>query len=855
MNEQLGRASEQTELLTLSRDWKFRQKGDREWLPAKVPGCVHTDLLANHKIDDPFDGINELELQWIDKQDWEYEITFDLPKKMLDYSHLELVFDGLDTYASVFLNDVPIIEANNMFRVWKKDVNSLLKHEENRLKVYFHSPVNEDIGKLEEHGFGLPATNDHSEDGGIGDKKISVFARKAPYHYGWDWGPRFVTSGIWKDVKIKGWSECQITDLYIQHKNITQSLAELTAKLEVESDNSWEGQLVISTDGMQLEKNVQLVPGKNEVEVDFEMENPKLWWSRGLGDQHFYEFTATVVKQGIVVGERITRTGLRSIELVRKNDSYGSTFYLELNGVPVFAKGANHIPNDSFVTEVSYDRYNHEILSAVESNMNMLRVWGGGIYEYDTFYDLCDEYGIMVWQDFMFACSMYPGDASFLQNVKIEAEENIKRLRNHPSVVLWCGNNEIDGAWSNYVESAGWGWKQHYSKEQREQIWQAYEAVFHQILPDAVEKLAPMEPYWPSSPMSDWTRDEEQHASLKTGKGDIHYWEVWHGKEPFEAYQSNVGRFMSEYGFQSFPELKTVKTYAKKEDLELESEVMLHHQKHDEGNQLIKVYMDKYCPTPKDFPSFLYMSQVLQGEGIKTAIEAHRRHMPYCMGSLYWQMNDCWPVASWSSMDYYGRWKALHYYVKRSFKDVLLSIEEKEKELNLYVVSDKRQLFDGELQVKLLNFEGRTLLEQTVSTEVEANSSKVVMTVNKKEWLKGFDPDKVVIVSFLTKGKEVIDIKEHYFVPSKHLKLTKPEIKISEVKESDGRSFVLSADVLAKQVRLSSETEGFFTDNYFDLIPGIPKPVRFITRESSEHSITKSENVDVCSMFDFIEES
>ncbi|UUZ86276.1 hypothetical protein LJK88_24420 [Paenibacillus sp. P26] len=420
---------------------------------------------------------------------------------------------------------------------------------------------------------------------------------------------------------------------------------------------------------------MRLAQGMNRVELEVRVEQPKLWWCRGLGNPYLYTFQAQPLDRDRIVAEKSVRTGLRSMKLVRQQDVEGTSFYIELNGLPVFAKGANHIPNDSFITEVTYERYKHEVGAAVESNMNMLRVWGGGIYEQDAFYELCDEYGSLVWQDFMFACSMYPGDEAFLANVRAEAEENVKRLRNHPCIALWCGNNEIDTAWSHYDEQAGWGWKQQYTADLRERIWADYEAVFHRILPEAVEEYAPGTAYWPSSPMTGLTGDRTQHAHSSTTSGDIHYWGVWHAVEPFEKYNVHIGRFMSEYGFQSFPEYRSVRAYAEEKDLALESEVMLAHQKNGRGNQLIKQYMDMYLPGPKDFPSFLYLSQVLQAEAMKTAIEAHRRRKPFCMGSLYWQMNDCWPVASWAGMDYYGRWKALQYYAKRSFSDILLSID------------------------------------------------------------------------------------------------------------------------------------------------------------------------------------
>jgi beta-mannosidase len=833
-------------------NWSFQQAGEQEWLQAKIPGCVHTDLLKNNKIPEPFYGKNELDLQWIDKVDWEYKTQFDVSDDLYSSSRLELVFNGIDTYADVSLNGQQILTANNMFRTWTADVKSLLKRKGNILKVYFHSPIGEDLVKLDEQGYNLPAVNDHSEDGEVGDKNLSVFARKAPYHYGWDWGPRFVTSGLWKEVELVGWSESRISDIFIHQKKVAASKADLNVVLEIESEEEYQGIVQLSAEDLVLEEEVNVTAGLNTISLEVSIENPKLWWSRGLGDQHLYHFTAVLVKDGKKLTEKTVRTGLRSMKLVREEDAKGKSFYIELNGMPVFAKGANHIPNDSFVTEVTEERYKHEIMSAVESNMNMLRVWGGGIYEYDAFYNLCDEHGILVWQDFMFACSMYPGDADFLENVKAEAEENVKRLRNHPSIALWCGNNEIDTAWSEYDETAGWGWKQQYTPEERKEIWEAYDTIFHQLLPRAVEEFSPGEDYWPSSPMADWTGDETQHSHYSAASGDLHYWDVWHGLKPFEEYNDHVGRFMSEYGFQSFPETKTVESYAASMDMKLESEVMLHHQKNDRGNYLIKEYMDKYLPEPKDFRSFLYMSQVLQAEGIKMAIEAHRRQKPYCMGTLYWQMNDCWPVASWSSMDYYGRWKALHYYVKRSFRDIMISIDGTKKDkVSVHVVSDNLKDVEGMVRLTLLDFNGNVLMEIEKQAAVKANTGKIICSFSNEELLGGHNADEVMLTAKLEQEGEVVDLKEHYFVSLKDIKLPDSKILVEEVPESGGSEFIVTADALSKQVMLSTSSEGIFTDNYFDLIPGEPRKVTFLSRESGFSPATPLD-LTVHSMIDFI---
>lgn len=838
------------------QNWTFKACEDQEWMPAHVPGCVHTDLLKLGKIPDPFYGTNEKEIQWVDKIDWEYRTEFDVNEALLSQQHLELVFDGLDTYADVYVNEQHMLSADNMFRVWTVDVKSVVKASGNVLRIRFRSPINEDLPKLEKLGYALPASNDQSDVGGLGDKRVSIFARKAPYHYGWDWGPRFVTSGIWREARLEGWTDIRINDVFIQQNEVTAAAASLTAVVEVESTQSIETVIRVGTDGQSWEQAVTLKPGVQNVEVPISMVEPKLWWSRGLGDPHMYSFHTEVIQGEQAVAESTVKTGIRSIRLVRDKDVAGASFYFELNGVAVFAKGANHIPNDSFITEVTRERYLHEIVSAAESNMNMLRVWGGGFYEEDVFYELCDEYGLLVWQDFMFACSMYPGDEAFLNSVKHEAIDNVKRLRNHPSIVLWCGNNEIDSAWAHYIEDGGWGWKKDYNAEQRERIWADYEAIFHDLLPEVVETYAPGVDYWPSSPLVSLSGDEKQHANPSTSEGDIHYWGVWHNVEPFENYNVHVGRFMSEYGFQSFPEYDSVRKYAEEEDLALESEVMLAHQKNGAGNRLIKQYMDMYMHEPKDFPSFLYMSQVLQAEAMKTAIEAHRRRKPYCMGTLYWQMNDCWPVASWAGMDYFGRWKALQYYAKRSFSDILVSVDgTKEDVTDIYLISDQLEPVKGKLQVRLIGFDGTVHREEEHEVALASNAGQQVLSLSQAEWLEGRDAATTLLRIDLKQDGAADIVQEHYFAPSKDIALQPAQIKVTEITENDGVHLVLESDVLAKQVWISTEAEGVFSDNFFDLIPGIPVKVKFTSREElqgSEGAVSKAGAIQIRSMADFI---
>lgn len=836
-------------------NWEFRACGEEAWLPAVVPGTVHTDLLRNGVIDQPFYGTNEHELQWIDKKNWEYRTVLTLDEAWQKLAVTELVFSGLDTYADVYVNNVHALSADNMFRSWTVNVKGLLQAGENEIRIVFRSVVTEDLPKLAQLGYSLPAPNDQSELGGLQEQRISVFARKAPYHYGWDWGPRFLTSGIWREAVLEGRDIAVIKDLYIRQNAVSLQEARLTAVVEVDAPAAWSGMLRVSAEGQEWMKAAVLVPGKQQVELELVIDTPRLWWCNGLGEPNLYSFRAELLQGEEAVAVSEITTGLREIKLIRKPDERGTSFYFELNGVPVFAKGSNHIPNDSFMTEVTEERYRHEIATAVESNMNMLRVWGGGVYEEEDFYRLCDEYGLLVWQDFMFACSMYPGDEPFLNNVREEAVYNVRRLRNHPSIAVWCGNNEIDSAWSQYEDHMGWGWKEGYSAEIRETLWGYYEEIFHKILPEAVAANHPGVDYWPSSPLRELTRGQDQHATRIMGEGDIHYWGVWHGIEPFENYNVKVGRFMSEYGFQSFPELKSVLSYAEEEDMALESKVMLAHQKNGRGNQLIKEYMDMYLPQPKDFRGFLYMSQVLQAEAIRIAIESHRRNKPYCMGTLYWQMNDCWPVASWAGMDYYGRWKALQYTVRKSFKDVLLSIDGTDAEaLKVHAVSDRRQALEGELVIRLHDFSGALLREWSQPVTLTADSASVVFTQPVAELLEGREPGQVLLVASLLEGGKLLEHKEHYFAAAKDIPLSKPLITVTEVPGSAGKSFTLSSDVLARGVHLTVEEEGIFSDNFFDLLPGEPKTVEFALSSSGESDFTPAAptGLVVRSMADYI---
>lgn len=807
-------------MIEINKNWYFSEAGSGDWYPATVPGCIHTDLLTNKLIEDPFYRLNEHDLQWIDKKDWVYKTTFLVDDDLLESGHIELEFDGLDTYADVYLNDKMVLKADNMFRSWKVNVKNRLNPGENELRILFHSPTLQGEKELEKYGFQLPASNDQSENGEMGEKKVSPYVRKAPYHFGWDWGPRLVTSGIWRPIKLISWNDAKIENFHILQSSLNDSVANLFAEVEIISSKKQKAKLLVLVNGNEAEVvETELKAGSGNYTLNFSIPNPNLWWPNGLGEQNLYTVSAEVSIDNKISMKSEKKIGLRTIELLQKTDSTGpgKSFYFEVNGRPVFMKGANYIPNDVFLTQVSPEKYEEIIKSAADANMNMLRVWGGGIYENDIFYDLCDKYGILVWQDFMFACSMYPGNTEFLENVGLEAEENVKRLRDHACLALWCGNNEIEVAWAEQNENSGWGWKQEYTSEQRKEIWAAYDTLFHHILPEVVAESAPGQYYWHSSPSAGMG----QLATYTSNSGDMHYWGVWHGQHPFSDFRKYKARFMSEYGFQSFPEMESVKQYTLPEEWDIESPVMASHQRSGIGNLRIRQYMETDYLVPRDFEQFLYVGQLLQAEAIKMAIESHRTDMPSCMGSLYWQLNDCWPVASWSGIDYYGRWKALHYFVKKSFENIILTSFEENGILNIHCVSDLETPVDAFLKLKLINFDGKVLWQDSLSIQTPGNSSSLIFKMKTDELVKKGNPASLVLVSelLLPDGKKYTDL--HYFTQPKNLQLEKPALNV-KVSENEMDFLVnISSDKLVKNLFLSAGVfPGRFSDNFFDVLPG-----------------------------------
>jgi beta-mannosidase len=817
--------SGQSSSLALDTKWEFRavagtDRADvKDWHPAQVPGVVQTDLLRNGLIPDPFYQDNDTRLQWIGLADWEYRTTIQADTATMSHEHVDLVFDGLDTFAEVYVNDKEILRSDNMFRQWRVPVKSVLKDGPNVLRVVFHSPIESMIPQVKALPYILPSVTTHNT-GNEENIATAPYTRKAAYQYGWDWGPRYVTEGIWRPVRLEVWDTLRIANFHVHQQKISKEIAALAAEITIDASRSTAANVEISYAELNgaaapvIRQTVQLDPGTNQISIPIRVANPKLWYPTGYGAQDRYRFVVTVRRGKDVAAEATLNTGLRSIELRREVTGSGKSFEFVVNGIPIFAKGADVIPFDSFPNRVTPESHRQILEAARDAHMNMVREWGGGYYESDDFYDICDELGIMVWQEFMFGGDMVPGGAAFQNNVKQEAIEQVTRLRDHPSIVLWCGNNEIETGWVHWEDRQAF--KEMVSPADREQVWQDYVVLFHGILPGVVDRYGNSVPYWPSSPSANFEDPPDSQTN-----GDMHYWKVWHALAPIEEYTHQFPRFMSEYGFQSFPEMRTIRSFAKPEDLNIRSATMQDHQKNHGGNERILTYMLRWYPEPKDFASFVYLSQVLQAEAIKVGAEHLRRQRINTMGSLYWQLNDCWPVASWASIDYYGRWKALQYYARRFYDDVIVSPYEHDGKVDVYVVSDKLVPLTAQVRARLLDFSGKVLMEKTQNVQVPAQSSAVYFTLDRKEVLANADPRKTFLVFDLDVAGQRISRNLIFFDTMHNIDLPAGRVETSLQTAGDGYALTLRSAALARSVDVSfGDLDVQTSDNYFDLLPG-----------------------------------
>jgi beta-mannosidase len=722
-----------------------------------VPSVVQQSLYENGVIPHPYLGTVENQLLWISDHVWDYALRFDVDEGLLEKEFVELVFEGLDTYADISLNGYELISTDNQFREWKVDVKRYLKEKDNLLEVHFT-------------GYDSVMTDLYEQVLPVLPEKYAV-SRKAPYQHGWDWAPKYKNVGIWKPVKLMGWDEARLESAYVVTKVADTERAELMLHLNYESDGEDNAEVILevgpSTDSGTLtlshleSRSLSLSKGRQHTVLPISIDNPQLWWPNEMGEQPLYDFEVVLKKGNKVLDSKRFKSGIRTFEMVNEPDSIGRAFYFKVNGVPMYAKGANYVPEEMIETWINADNTLKLLQMAKDAHFNMLRVWGGGIYPSDDFFNICDSLGILVWQDFMYAGSMYPFDETFLENARIEAEEQVRRLASHPSLALWCGGNEISEGYYN------WGWQQSlgWSEEDDKAVKAGYDRLFEGILPWSVEIYDGSRPYWPSSPSKGWGRPE----SLT--EGDVHYWGVWWGEQPYEMYREKVGRFNSEYGYQSYPDYSTLQKIAQGKALSKDAKVIAAHQKHPRGTRQIDDFIKRYYPNvkPKDFEEYVHLSQLSQAYGMEIAIEAHRTAKPYNMGTLYWQLNDAWPVTSWSSIDYYGNPKVFYERLKTLYAPVLLSLNR--KDYGVFVTSDLMRSIDGTLTITVCDLEDLKFdrlkdhpkFEQKVKVEMDANENRKYTVEGLGDYLRNVDLQKVYVKLQLTEGDTLTAERKCYF--------------------------------------------------------------------------------------------
>lgn len=783
---------------SLGGAWWLRALGVDPWLPATVPGGVHTDLLAAGHIPDPFVGDLERVVQWVAERDWEYRRSFTVDAELLAHDAIELVCDGLDTLAELWLNGQPLASTDNMFRQYRWAVGPLLHVGENELRIVFRSPVRYVSRRQAQRP--MLDVNDVIHG--------APYLRKAPSHFGWDWGPKLPPIGIWRDLRLEGYTVARLDEVHLRQQHADGRVTLLASvRAQRWRDRPLRARLeLVAPDGRVQHAEAPLVEGQTQIALP--VEAPQLWWPNGYGDQPLYRATLLLLDdEQQPLDRRRYSLGLRTIELRQEPDALGRSFTFVVNGVPIFAKGANWIPADALPTRVSRERLTHLIASAAAAHHNMVRVWGGGYYEDEAFYDLCDQHGLLVWQDFMFACALYPlDDAALLETIRAEVVDNVRRLRHRACLALWCGNNEIETAWVD------WGW----DRAEQADLKAAYDRFFHQLLPAWVAAEDPDHPYWPSSPSSGTPFVQPNSGA----EGDMHEWSVWHAMKPLRHYRAIRARFVSEFGFQSLPALATIATFAPPEEWNLTSYIMEHHQRNPAGNAKIITYMAEQFRLPRDFDALVYLSQVQQGEAMRIGVE-HWRRDPACSGTLYWQLNDCWPVASWSSIDYWGRWKAAHYAGRRFFAPVLLSIADDGPRLELFVSNDTRAAWQGEVRWSLETLEGVVLEADAQPLTVAAGACAAAARLDFSARLAEVSPREVVLVAELWHAGARQQLALATFVPTKHLALRDPRLDVA-VSHAGAQVLIgLTAHSLARFVELRLEgADVIFSDNYFDLPAG-----------------------------------
>ena len=782
------------------------ERADFQSVPAEVPGTLYADLLDNGLIDDPLYRDNEASCQWIGESGWCYERQFELTESQVACTITELICEGLDTLATVSINGHPVLEANNQFRTWRVDVTNKIQTGINTIRVSFRSVFPFIQGRQEERWLNGAGVGVYQPDGGSR-------VRKSPCNFGWDWGPKLITCGICAPIHLHFREHVEIENVHVRQTHLDNGLVDLVLNTELnkvaESGMTLEV-ILTAPDESSVQKSISL-HAEHQHSITLTVENPELWWPNGLGDHPLYTLEVTIYCDGEAISHWIRQIGLRTIKLGRHPDQWGESFQFEVNGRPIFSKGANWIPPDVFPTRATPELYEQLIKASADANMNMLRAWGGGIYESDVFFDLCDRYGILVWQDFMFACAAYPVyEEGFMDNVVAEVKDNILRIRHHACLALWCGNNEIEHVGNVLGDDCGC------------MTWDEYRLLFDNVLQQQVLAYDPDTPYWPSSPH---TPIGDRLADSDPTCGDAHLWDVWHGGKPFELYRTCEHRFASEFGFQSFPEPATIRTYCEPEDFNISSYMMEYHQRSPIGNSAIITYLLSWFNMPKNFHSTIWLSHVLQGMAMKYAIEHWRRSMPRGMGTLYWQLNDCWGGPSWSSIDYLGKWKALHYMARDFYSPLLISgVEDRDTlSVDIHTTNDTYNSHSAQVRATWASCSGDILQEDTLNLEVKPFCNTKVLTT--KYTGEHHARDLILHYELIVDGL-VVSKNMSLFCQPKHLELQQP--KISHEVTEDGSELVLSlaTNVPALWVWIEHPQLACISNQFFHLLPNQSQQVR-----------------------------
>lgn len=790
-------------LIRLDGQWKMKRTDESVWYDATVPGSVYLDLINNNRMEDPFYRDNEEQARKLAYHDYEYVTDFNVTQDILSEENISLECEGLDTLAQIYVNEQQVMSTQNMHCSYTVDIKSYIHQGQNTLRIVFLSPLNYTEKKHEQLKV---SRTPHGSSKGLS------YIRKAHYMFGWDWAPKLPDMGIWRSIWVQAYSTNRLEDVRIDQHHHEEGVdvgiwikkAQEGVATQVEVEICYANAVVASDSHISINQ---------EEKLSLSIQSPKLWWPVGYGEQPLYTVNVRLKDGQKSLDEKSFRIGLRTLDICQQPDAYGKSFAFNINGISIFAMGANYIPEDSLLGRGSKKKTEKLLRACVEANHNCIRVWGGGIYPQDYFYDLCDELGIIVWQDLMFACLVYNMDEEFEASIRKEITQNVQRIRHHASLGLWCGNNEI-----------AWGWSEKdWFDDVSPKLKIDYVKQFEILIPELLSQHDPETFFWGSSPSSGLEREIANSQSV----GDMHYWDVWHFTKPFTEYRKTYPRFMSEFGLQSFPAMPTVETFTEAKDRNIFSYVMECHQKNDGCNEKILHYVAENYQYPKDLDSLLYASQIIQAEGIKYGVEHWRRHRGRCMGAIYWQLNDCWPVASWSSIDYYGRWKALHYFSKNFYAPILLSANEEDTRVSLHLTNDTLNPYKGTVTYALMTSDNEVLTSECLDIEVACLTATQICDMDFEPFLDTIQKQQNTYLVYTLEAEGKIEKQGVIlFVKHKHFNLKQPNIQIDVVEQEQQIVLKFRTDTLAKYVEIGfNDTQAVFSDNYFDLVPGREKQV------------------------------